>query len=93
MVALNVIFVVGSKVTSYVETNIKDAKALVSGVDKVEMISIRFWDGSHVVQINRFPKSIFGKSCWTAYEITFDQEGKDKNAKFLEKFKKSGYPQ
>lgn len=93
MVALNVIFVVGNKATRHVATNIKEAKALVSCVDKVSMISISFWDGSHTVQINRFPQSIFGKKGWIADGLAFNPEGKDKNEKFLRRFKKSGYPQ
>lgn len=86
---IEVVVVTPSKVVRRIEvTDLKDAKSMAMHIDKANLVAVKYWDGTHTVEIQKFP--LFGQPEFKGCTIGSD-ENKAKNEKFLKRFKKSAY--
>jgi hypothetical protein len=86
---IEVVVVTPSKVVrTMAVADIKEAKSVANHIDKANMIAVRYWDGTHMVEISKFP--LFGQTEWKICDLG-SQENKAKNAKLLQRYKKSSY--
>ena len=78
-----------SQINRYEVENIKEAKSVAMHITKAKMVSVQYFDGIHIVQINTFPG--LGCNTWKVASCTFDELNRNKNKKFLARFLKSAY--
>ena len=74
---------------SYEVLCVKEAKSVAMNIPKAKMVTVSFFDGKHIVQIECFPG--LGKPKWVIDTVIATEENKKKNRKFLQKFLKSSY--
>jgi hypothetical protein len=86
---IEVTLVTPSKVVRFIEAvDIKDAKSIAMPIDKANLVCVRYFDGTHIVEIQKFPA--LGQPEFRACDFGSD-ENKAKNEKLLKRFKKSAY--